>query len=167
MASLLTPGKSAPAFTLTDKDGVPVSLKSLKSDYSVVFFYPKDSTPGCTIEAKSLSKDLKAFEKLGVAVIGISGGDDKTKAKFCKKEKLTVTLLSDTDFSVAKKFGVYGEKSFMGRKFNGIFRTTFLLDKKLKVIKTYEKVSPETHSAELLADIQALKGSGKKVTKKK
>ena len=166
MVSQLKLGKSAPTFELPDKDGTLVSLKKGAHDFTVVFFYPKDSTPGCTIEAKSFTRDLKAFEKFGASIIGISGGDEKSKTNFCKKEKLSVLLLSDTDFSVARKFGVYGEKSFMGRKFKGIFRNTFLLDKNLKILKIYEKVSPETHSAELLSDIAALKVPKKRPAKK-
>lgn len=158
MPTPLATGKSAPSFSLSDKEGNVVSLKKIAADFTVVYFYPKDNTPGCAIESKAFSRDLKALEKLGATVVGISGGDQKSKTSFCKKEKLTVTLLSDSDFSVAKKFGVFGEKTFMGRKFLGIFRTTFLLDSKLKVIKVYEKVSPETHSAEVIADIQGLVG---------
>lgn len=162
MPSLLAAGKKAPSFSLTDKDGARISLKEIETDYTVIYFYPKDSTPGCTIEAKSFSKDLRTFEKMGVTVIGISGGDDKTKEKFCRKEKLSVTLLSDTDFSVAKKYGAYGEKTFMGKKFLGIFRSTFLLDAEKKIIKVYEKVSPETHSAEVIEDIKTIAKASKK-----
>lgn len=161
----LAPGKNAPDFTLCDKDDVEVSLKRLKCDYTVIFFYPKDNTPGCTIQSKEYSKDLRHFRKLNATVIGISGGDNKSKAAFCKKYKLEVPLLSDSDFSTAKKYGVYGEKSFMGKKFLGIFRTTFLLDKNKKVIKVYEAASPETNSSDVISDIKALTG-GKKTGSK-
>ena len=137
MANLLKAGARAPQFSLSDKDQIEVSLNELRSDFTVIFFYPKDNTPGCTIQSKQYSKDLKNFQKLNTTVLGISGGDQKSKTTFCKKHKLAVTLLSDGDFSVAKKYGVFGEKSFMGRKFMGIFRTTFLLDKNKKVIKVY------------------------------
>lgn len=161
-------GKKAPSIALPDKDGNVFKLDDLKSDYSVVYFYPKDNTPGCTIEAKEFSKNLKKFSKLGASVVGISGGDEKSKTKFCKAQKLTVKLLSDSDFSVSKKFGVYGEKSFMGRKYMGIHRITFLLDKNKKVLKVYDDVTPEGHSEEVWSDIEALMGSKrrKKTTSK-
>lgn len=157
MAIGLPVGKKAPSFTLMDKDGKKVSLEKIRGDFTIVFFYPKDNTPGCTIEAKSLSSDLARFKKLGVSVVGISGGDAKSKAAFCKAHSLKVTLLSDPDFSVCRKYGAYGQKMFMGRKHMGIFRTTMILDKDLKVVKTYEKVTPADHSAEMQADIAAMK----------
>ncbi len=166
MADLIKTGKKAPQFSLSDKDGIEVSLKNLKADYTVLFFYPKDNTPGCTIESKQYSKDLQKFRKMKTAVFGISGGDQKTKAAFCKKHKLEVPLLSDTDFSVAKKYGVYGKKKFMGREFMGIFRVTFLLDSDKKVLKVYEAVSPETNSADVIKDILAHRGGAKKTTAK-
>ena len=157
MNDFLLPGKKAPQFKLEDKDGTLVNLKDVAGEFTVIYFYPKDNTPGCTIEAKRFSSDLKKFEKLATSIIGISGGDQKSKTSFCKKHKLSVLLLSDTDFTVSKKFGVYGEKTFMGRKSFGIHRATFLLDKSLKIVKVYEKVTPDTHSKEVLADITKLR----------
>jgi peroxiredoxin Q/BCP len=144
-------GTKAIDFSLKDKDGKAHSLKDIKSDFIVLYFYPKDNTPGCTIEANGFNKDLDKYKKLKTAVIGISGGDEKSKTKFCEKNKLTILLLSDTDFSVSKKYGVYGEKSFMGHKYLGISRTTFILDKDRKIIKIYEKVNPISHSKEVIA----------------
>ena len=97
-------GQVAPDFSLTDKSGVTYKLSAAKGAYTIVYFYPKDDTPGCTIEAKEFSDALSAFEKLGVSIFGVSGGDDKTKAKFCTKYKLKVSLLSDKDYAVAKAY---------------------------------------------------------------
>ena len=162
-------GKTAPDFKLKDKSGKPVSLNGLKSDFTVLYFYPKDDTPGCTIEAQEFNSSLKSFQKLGAEIIGISGGDEKSKAKFCSKYKLNLTLLSDPDFKVSKAFKAYGPKTFMGKKFNGIFRKTFILDKGKKVIKVFEKVEPKIHAdevAEFIASQKSGKPTGLAVTKK-
>lgn len=143
-------GKKAPQFALKDKDSTLHNLKAIDSEFVVLFFYPKDNTPGCTIEAQNFSKDIAKFNKLGATLIGISGGDEKSKEKFCSKHKLQMTLLSDPDFSVATKYHSFGPKSFMGRKFNGISRNTFILDKSKKIIRVFEKVQPLTHSKEVL-----------------
>ncbi|MBP9838674.1 MAG: peroxiredoxin [Proteobacteria bacterium] len=146
----------APDFKLKDKDSKSVSLKSIKSKFVVIYFYPKDDTPGCTTEAKEFSDLLKNFKKLDAEIIGISGGDDKTKEKFCKKHKLKITLLSDSDFKVAKAYKSYGPKTFMGKKFTGILRNTFILDEKKKIIKTYEEVKALGHATEVLTEIKNL-----------
>jgi len=147
----------APDFSLKDKDGKAHKLSSIKSKYALIYFYPKDSTPGCTIEAHQFQEHLSDFKKKGIVVIGISGGDEKTKTKFCEKNSLTFTLLSDTDFSVSKKYRVYGEKSFLGKKFMGITRSSYLLDKEKKVLKVYEKVNPFKHAQEVLEDVKKMK----------
>ena len=146
----------APAFKLKDKDGFIHSLNQVESDFCVVYFYPKDNTPGCTIEAKAFNTALGKLNRMDAKIIGISGGDEKTKNAFCKKHGLKVTLLSDPDFKISKKYGVYGKKNFMGKVFNGILRKTFLLDKNKKILKIYHKVAPESHPAEILADIKNL-----------
>ena len=162
-------GTMAPDFSLNDKDGTRHTLSKIKSDFKVVFFYPKDDTPGCTIEAKEISDALAAFQKEGVALFGISGGDAKSKAKFCTKHNLAVTLLSDTDLAVAQAYESYGEKSFMGRKFKGIFRPTFVIDKRGKIVKIFDGVKPAGHAAELLAALKEMKGGsvGKAVSSPK
>ena len=149
-------GKKAPMFTLADRNGEKLALKDVESDFTVLFFYPKDNTPGCTIEAKGFSDSLNKFTKKNIQVIGISGGDAKTKDKFCKKHSLKVNLLSDTDFKVAKKYQAFGEKKFMGRTFKGIYRHTFVLDKNKKVIKVFDKVKPAEHSREVLEFISSI-----------
>ncbi len=149
-------GNKAPEFSLKDKDCKIHSLKDIKSKYTIIYFYPRDNTPGCTIEANEFNKYLKHFKKLNTTIIGISGGDEKSKTKFCDTHNLEFTLLSDTDYKVSDKYGVYGEKSFMGRKFMGISRTTFILNKSKKIIKIYDKVKPLTHSNEVLEFIKSL-----------
>ena len=148
---MLSEGKKAIDFRLTDKDGKSWSLGDIKAKYTVLYFYPKDDTPGCTVEAIDFTKGVDELKKLGATVVGISGGDDKSKKKFCDKHKLNVLLLSDTDFKVCEKYGVYGEKTFMGRKYMGINRVTFILDSDKKVVKVFEKVQPLGHVKEVAA----------------
>lgn len=155
---MIKEGKKAPSFKLKDKDEKFISLNDFDSDYYIIYFYPKDNTPGCTIEAQMFSKDKSKFNKLNSTIIGISGGDQKTKTKFCKKNNLKIILLSDTDFKVSTKYGVYGEKKFMGRTYMGINRVTFILDKNKKIIKIFDKVKPLIHSKEVLDFIKKIKG---------
>ena len=151
---MLKEGEQAPDFSLRDKDSNIHSLSEINSDYVLIYFYPKDSTPGCTIEAQEFSKDIEEFNELNTNIIGISGGDEKSKTKFCEKHNLKILLLSDSDFSVSNNYGVYGEKSFMGRKYMGISRWTFVLNKDHKIIKIYDKVKPAEHSQEVLEFIR-------------
>lgn len=137
-------------FSLKDKNGTLHTLNDIKSDYIVLYFYPKDSTPGCTIEANEFNKHLKEFKKLNAFIIGISGGDEASKTKFTKKYDINLLLLSDPDFKTAKKYDSYGEKTFMGRKFNGIFRNTYILDKNKFILKSFLKVKAEGHAQEVL-----------------
>jgi len=153
---VLKEGKKAPDFALNDWKGDVFKLYDSTSNYTIVYFYPKDSTPGCTIEANEFSGVLSEFKKLGVAVIGISGGDEKSKKKFCEKNELHVTLLSDQEFKVCNNYKVYGEKKFMGRKYQGIFRVTYVLDNDKKILKIYDNVSATGHAQEVLDYIKGL-----------
>ena len=119
---VLSVNSPAPDFSLKDKDGKIHSLKKIKSPFIILYFYPKDDTPGCTIEAISFTNHLDELKKLKAEVIGISGGTEETKKKFCEKHNLKVRLLSDDTFNVCKAYGVYGEKSFLG---NDRFRISF------------------------------------------
>ncbi len=148
----------APNFELKDKEGKIHKLKNINHDKTkliVLYFYPKDNTPGCTIEAKEFSTLIKEFKKLKTEVIGISGGNEETKKKFYSSCNLnsSLILLSDPDFSICKKYGVYGEKSFMGRKFLGIKRTTFIIENiygNKKITKVYENIKSLGHAKEVL-----------------
>ncbi len=152
----LTIGDIAPEFSLPDKDGKVHSLNSVKTKYVVVYFYPKDNTPGCTIEANSFNNHLTDFEKLDTTIIGISGGDEKSKTKFCTKHGLKFTLLTDANGKVGESYTSYGLKKFMGREYQGFMRNTFILNKKREVIQIFEKVKPPIHVKEVLDFIGGL-----------
>jgi peroxiredoxin Q/BCP len=149
----------APQFSLSDKDGLMHSLLPTRSPWTVVFFYPKDDTPGCTIEAQEFSAQLAEFVRHNVRVFGISGGDNKSKAKFCAKQQLSVPLLSDTDFAVANAYGAFGTKKFMGRSYQGIFRKTFVIDARGAVAAVFEDVKPAGHAKEVLEAIASLRAA--------
>lgn len=143
-------GNTAPAFKTTNSNGESVSLKDFRGQKVVLYFYPKDDTPGCTKEACSFRDGFSKFKKRGITILGVSPDSEKSHQKFTAKYKLPFTLLADTDHSIADAYGVYGEKKFMGRTYMGIHRTTFLIDEKGKIKKVFEKVKPEDHADEVL-----------------
>jgi peroxiredoxin Q/BCP len=143
-------GATAPAFKTTDTNGESVSLKDFRGQKVVLYFYPKDDTPGCTKEACSFRDGFSKFKKRGITILGVSPDSEKSHQKFTAKYKLPFTLLADTDHSIADAYGVYGEKKFMGRTYMGIHRTTFLIDEKGKIKKVFEKVKPDDHADEVL-----------------
>ena len=149
-------GSKAPAFNLEGSNETSVNLADIPEKFVVLFFYPKDNTPGCTLEAKEFSKMLPKFQKAGAAVFGLSGLDVKSKDKFCDKYGLKIPLLADPDFEVAKKYDCYGEKSFMGRKYNGISRKTFVIDEERKIAKIFDSVKPGFHGKEVLEFINSI-----------
>jgi len=152
MPKELKAGDSAPDFTLPDQDGKKIKLGDFKGKKNVVlYFYPKDMTPGCTTEACDFSSDAAKFAKKDAVVLGVSFDDADKHQKFIAKHKLKLTLLSDLDKKVAEKYGVYQEKSLYGRKFMGIVRSTFVIDKKGKLKKVFPKVKVAGHSEEVLA----------------
>ncbi len=116
----------------------------------MLYFYPKDDTPGCTKEACSFRDAFSKFKKQRIAVLGVSPDSEKSHQKFATKYKLPFTLLADTDKSIVEAYGVWGEKKFMGRTYMGVNRTTFLIDEKGKIKKIFEKVKPEDHASEVL-----------------
>jgi thioredoxin-dependent peroxiredoxin len=143
-------GTTAPAFKTTDTNGESVSLKDFRGKKVVLYFYPKDDTPGCTKEACSFRDGFSKFKKRGITILGVSPDSEKSHQKFTAKYKLPFTLLADVDHSIADAYGVYGEKKFMGRTYMGIHRTTFLIDEKGKIKKVFEKVKPDDHADEVL-----------------
>jgi len=147
---MLKEGNSAPAFKTTDGDGNSVSLKDYRGQKVVLYFYPKDDTPGCTKEACSFRDEFSKFKKRGIVVLGVSPDKEASHKKFATKYKLPFTLLADTDHSIVEAYGVWGEKKFMGRTYMGVHRTTFLIDEKGKIKKIFEKVKPEDHANEVL-----------------
>ena len=136
------------------KDVNKYSLTKIKSNFKIVCFYPKDSTPSCTVEATEFTKHLDQTGKLRVSVIEISGRTDASKEKFCRRHNLKALLLSDPDFKVAKSHGAYGLKAFTGHSFDGIYRRTFLLDATNRLLKHFEKVKPDKHAEELVQTIR-------------
>ncbi len=152
-------GLKAPSFSLKNQNGETVSLKNLEEEYIVLFFYPKDNTPGCSIEAKNFTSNQKKFTKNSIATFGVSGGDQKSKENFYKKANLGVTLLADEDGAIGTKYGAYGDKIFMGKKFIGFHRKTIIIGPDRKIAKIYDKVKPAEHAEEVLDDILALKES--------
>ena len=159
-------GDNAPVFTLTDKAGASHTVGGKKGEYTVLYFYPKDDTPGCTLEAKEFSAQLEQFRARNAHVFGISGGNDASKAKFCKKHGLSVPLLSDEKFDVSRSYGAFGDKKFMGRSFKGIFRKTFVIDSAGKVVRVFDTVKPEGHAKEVLAALDELSGGAPKGAQK-
>jgi len=147
---MLKEGTTAPAFKTTDQNGELVSLKDLRGRKVVLYFYPKDDTPGCTKEACSFRDAYSKFKKKDITVLGVSPDKEASHKKFVTKYQLPFTLLADTDHAIAEAYGVWGEKKFMGRTYMGVHRTTFLIDEKGKIRKIFEKVKPEDHSSEVL-----------------
>lgn len=147
----------APEFTALDDQGEQISLSDFKGRPVVLFFYPKDDTSGCTIEACSFRDTLPRFDGLDAVVLGVSPDGVKSHQKFKEKFKLPYRLVADTDHAIAERYGVWGEKSMYGRKYWGILRTTFVIDKNGKIAKVFEKVKPENHADDVAAAIEALK----------
>lgn len=144
-------------FKLKDQSGTEVDSTSIDSPYLVLFFYPKDSTPGCTKEAIAFSERLTELQDLGASVFGVSGGTSASKAKFCERSALKVSLLADEDLTLAKSIRSFGPKKFMGRSYEGILRKTFVLDQDLNILAEIEDVKPELHAAEVIKFLESLK----------
>jgi peroxiredoxin Q/BCP len=142
-------GDRAPAFTLPDQSGEPVKLSDFKGKAVVLYFYPKDDTPGCTREACSFRDEHSALVKAGAVVLGVSPDSTASHQKFAGKFKLPFPLLADTDHTVSEKYGAWGEKSLYGRKFMGITRSTFLIGKDGKVARVWPKVKVDGHVDEV------------------
>ncbi len=149
---MLKEGDAAPDFTLPDSEGREVALSSLRGRKAAVYFYPKDDTPGCTIEAMDFTALKDEFANAGVEIIGISKDSCASHAKFAKKRKLGITLLSDEDASVQKKYGVWRPRKFMGREFLGTARATFLIDEKGTIKKIWDPVEPKGHAQAVLEE---------------
>lgn len=143
----------APDFVLLDQDEEERSLSDLKGRWVLLYFYPKDDTPGCTTEACGMRDAIKKFAAKNCAVWGISTDSVKSHKKFEKKYKLSFPLLADEEKKVVQAYGVWQEKSFMGKKYMGIVRTSFLIDPEGKIAKIYPTVTPEEHAKEVLADL--------------
>jgi peroxiredoxin Q/BCP len=152
--AMLDVGDKAPAFSLEDQSGKTVKLSDFKGRKVVVYFYPKDDTPGCTREACAFRDEHSALQKAGAVVLGISPDSGPSHAKFAGKYKLSFPLLADTDHSVSEKFGAWGEKTLYGRKFMGIIRSTFLVDEAGKVARVWPKVKVDGHVDQVLEAVR-------------
>jgi len=150
MATTLEVGKKAPAFNLKNQEGKKISLKDLIGKKVVLFFYPKDMTPTCTVEACNLRDHHSSLTKAGMEVIGISPDDESSHIKFIEKQQLPYHLLADTDHAILEKYGVWGEKNMYGRKYMGVLRTTFLIDEEGKIAHIIDKVKAKEHAQQIL-----------------
>lgn len=149
----------APLFSLPDQNGNVHNLSDYNGKWVVLYFYPKDDTPGCTKEACSFRDNYSEFLKYGVQILGISKDSTKSHEKFATKLSLNFPLLSDPTLEIIKAYGSWGKKKFMGREFDGILRNTYLINPDGHIAKTYEGVKPDEHVAEVLQDIASLTSS--------
>ena len=153
---MLEPGDSAPPITLDDQRGETVTVDPSEARYTVVYFYPRADTPGCTAEACGFRDEWDAFADADVAVVGISDDPVADLEPFADKHDLPFTLLSDPDGEVAGAYDSYGEKQMFGNTFDGVFRNTYVIDAAGTVVLAYEGVSPEDHATEIIEDIASL-----------
>ncbi|BAU40640.1 MULTISPECIES: thioredoxin-dependent thiol peroxidase [Cyanophyceae] len=153
----LKPGDPAPDFSLPDGNGNPVNLKDFRGKWVVLYFYPRDNTPGCTTEACGFRDAYADYEASDVVVLGVSTDDAKSHTKFTTKYNLPFPLLTDADGAVGTAYESYGLKKFMGKEYMGISRNTFLIDPDGKIAKVYLKVKPDNHATQILEDLAALR----------
>ncbi len=144
-------------FSLPDQDGKKVSLSDFRGKWIVLYFYPKDNTPGCTIEAIHFTKEMKEFTKRGAVILGVSPDSPQSHCNFIKKQKLRLELLSDEKKTVLKKYGVWGRKKFMGREYLGVLRTTLLIDPNGRIMHVWNDVKVKGHAEEVLAELKRRK----------
>ena len=149
------PGSAAPSFSLRDADGVVRSLAKAAGRWLVLYFYPKDDTPGCTVEACEFRDAEASLQGAGAIVWGVSPDDQPSKAAFRDKFALNFPILSDVDHAVAEAYGTWGEKQMMGTSYMGTHRVTFLVDPEGRIARVWERVTPAGHAAEVLAEIAA------------
>ena len=148
--AILAEGKKAPSFTGKDQDGKKVSLADFKGKKVVLYFYPQDNTPTCTVQACNLRDNFSALQKEGIVVIGVSPDEEAKHKKFKTKFELPFTLLADSELDIIEKYGVWGEKSMYGKSYMGLLRTTFLIDENGIIKKIFSKPKSKEHSEEIL-----------------
>jgi thioredoxin-dependent peroxiredoxin len=146
----ISAGIPAPDFNLFDETGTPRQLSDYRGKPVVLYFYPKDDTPGCTTEACNFRDDYSSYEEAGVEILGVSPDSPKSHLKFKQKFHLPFTLLADEDHQAADQYQVWGPKKFMGKSYEGVLRTTFLIDESGNIVRVFENVKPADHSAEIL-----------------
>jgi peroxiredoxin Q/BCP len=155
---VITEHTAAPDFTVMTDEGTALRLSALRGRNVVLYFYPKDDTPGCTVEACELRDAFPRFSKSNAVILGVSPDSVVSHQKFKKKFELPFTLLADTNHAIAESYGVWVEKSMYGKKYWGVQRATFVIDKKGSVAKVYPKVKPEGHAAEVEAELTKIGG---------
>lgn len=148
----LKEGDKAPEFSGVNEKGEEISLSDYQGQKLVLYFYPKDNTPGCTAEACNLRDHYEQLEKEGYAILGVSPDSERKHQNFIKKYNLPFPLIADTDKKIANKYGVWGEKQMYGRTYEGIFRTTFLIDEEGKIEKVFKKVKTKAHAEQILEE---------------
>lgn len=154
MSTTLKEGDKAPAFTGRDQNGKKISLADFKGKKVILYFYPKDDTPGCTAQACNLRDNYADLRKRGFAVIGVSVDSEQSHKKFEQKYELPFTLLADDDKKIVEAYGVYGEKKFMGRAYMGTIRTTFVIDEQGRIEKILEKPDTKNHASQVLEALE-------------
>ncbi|MBP9691246.1 thioredoxin-dependent thiol peroxidase [Candidatus Woesebacteria bacterium] len=154
---MLAPQTLAPAFTLPDQEGNSHSLSDFKGSWVVLYFYPKDDTPGCTKEACTFRDSYAVFREKGIVILGVSKDSVKSHAKFIEKFSLPFTLLSDESTEMIRAYGAFGEKKFMGKTYMGVHRISYLIDPTGMIRKVYPKVNPSEHAGEILTDVETMK----------
>ena len=152
----ISSGIPAPDFSLADENKATRRLSDFRGKPVVLYFYPKDDTPGCTTEACNFRDDYSAYEKANITILGVSPDTSASHAKFKKKYSLPFTLLADEGHKICDLYGVWGPKKYMGREYEGVLRTTFLIDKDGKIAKVFENVRPAEHSPEVISAVQSL-----------
>lgn len=150
----ISAGIPAPDFSLQDENGSTRKLSDYRGSPVVLYFYPKDDTPGCTKEACNFRDDYSAYEKAGVVILGVSPDSPKAHTKFKAKYNLPFTLLADEGHKVCELYGVWGRKKAMGREYDGVFRTTYLIDAQGQIAQVFENVKPDVHSAQILSALK-------------
>jgi peroxiredoxin Q/BCP len=152
---MVAEGELAPDFTLTSDSGEPVTLSGFRGKKVILYFYPKDDTPGCTAQACAIRDSYDDFEQQGAVVLGVSPDEESSHVKFKEKYGLPFTLLADSEHEVADQYGVWGERKYMGKTYWGIERSTFLIDEEGRIAKVMRRVKPDTHAEQVLAALAA------------
>ena len=149
----LKAGDIAPDFTARTQDGETLSLADLKGTRTILYFYPKDNTSGCTLEAKSLRDGKAELARRGYRIIGVSPDSERSHRNFCDNHELNFTLLADTDHAICEAYGVWVEKSMYGRKYMGVARTTFIIDEQGRIDRIFEKVDTKNHYTQIINEL--------------
>ena len=142
-------GDMAPNFRATTQEGETLTLADLRGQRTILYFYPKDNTSGCTLEAKSLRDGKEALAAMGFRIVGVSPDSEKSHRNFCAKHELNFTLLADTDHAMCEAYGVWAEKSMYGRKYMGVVRTTFVIDAEGRIERIFDKVKTPSHNQQI------------------